>query len=461
MFIGKHGVGKTAVILEAFKASGLRSQYFSASTMDPWVDFIGVPKEVTKDGKTYLDLVRPKHFQDDEVDAIFLDEYNRSSKKVRNAVMELIQFKSINGKKFNNLKVVWVAINPSDEDGNQLSNYDVEELDPAQRDRFHVHINIPYQPSKDYFDKKYGDDISRISINWWNGLNPKEKDLVSPRRLDYAMEMYNIKGNIRDVIPHTIDVNKLLTELATGLVADKLMKYMKEGKTDEAREFINDESNYVACESYIKSKSNYYSFFLPILPEEKISSLMHQEKKVAQHVFANVDKFYNIVEEIAEAASGNLAAEANAAITKAKMKRRPDVMPVTFSDKSLKAMTSKCASRNETLKTIKTSDQSKEAIKFFNDNMAEDLNSEMAAYSLQCLTEALTVISAEDVVTGFPYAVGLINHAIKYHFDNGLTPKIEDARLKYLKDKYPGLIYNYPNTNKDTDSTKKIVSQPA
>lgn len=454
MFIGKHGVGKTAVILEAFKAAGMRYQYFSASTMDPWVDFVGVPKEVTDaDGSTYLDLVRPKHFQNDEVEAIFLDEYNRSTKKVRNAVMELIQFKSINGKRFEKLKVVWVAINPSDEDGKELSSYDVEELDPAQKDRFHVHIHIPYAPSKEYFEKTYNSDIARISINWWNNLNDKEKDLVSPRRLDYAMKMYSIKGNIRDIIPSSIDVNKLITELATGLVTDKMMAFMKSGKVDEAREFINDENNYAACESFIKTKSNYYSFFLPLLPDEKISSLMHQEKKIASYIFTNVEKYYELVSDIAEASSGALSNEAADAMKKAKLKKRPDVMPLEFSDKSLKAMSIKAAAFAANMSKVATQENAKEVVKFFSENMAEDLNDEMAEFSVNYLTQALAILNVEDAINTHPYSVGLFNHAVKYYLDKGQNAKITDAHIKFLRDKLPPVIFNYP--------TKTIAPQAA
>ncbi len=130
LFVGEAGVGKTSIVKSCFEKHNLRWLYYSASTMDPWVDLVGIPKEVKlPDGTSYLDLIRPKEFQSDEVEALFFDEFNRSHKKVRNAVMELIQFKSINGKKFNNLKIVWAAINPDD------GNYDVEKLDPAQEYR--------------------------------------------------------------------------------------------------------------------------------------------------------------------------------------------------------------------------------------------------------------------------------------------------------------------------------------
>jgi hypothetical protein len=91
--------------------------------------------------------------------------------------MELIQFKSINGRKFPNLKVVWAAINPSDDD----EEYDVEELDGAQIDRFQVRIKVPFFPDIEYFENKFGKDWSKSAHEWWNGMPDKAKKLVSPR----------------------------------------------------------------------------------------------------------------------------------------------------------------------------------------------------------------------------------------------------------------------------------------
>ena len=61
LFRGLHGVGKTEVIKDVMNARyGNNWRYFSASTLDPWVDLIGTPRPVTKDGKEFLDLIRPK-----------------------------------------------------------------------------------------------------------------------------------------------------------------------------------------------------------------------------------------------------------------------------------------------------------------------------------------------------------------------------------------------------------------
>ena len=98
---GKHGVGKTSLIEKLFdEAFGKNNWiYFSSSTLDPWVDLIGVPKESLMNNEPCLDFILPKQMVNNNLKAIFFDEYNRSHKKVRNATMELIQFKSINGRK--------------------------------------------------------------------------------------------------------------------------------------------------------------------------------------------------------------------------------------------------------------------------------------------------------------------------------------------------------------------------
>lgn len=302
LFLGKHGVGKTSAILEAFDEAGLNWKYFSASTMDPWVDFIGVPREKkTEDGKTYLDLVRPKAFEDDEIEALFFDEYNRSHKKVRNAVMELIQFKSINGRKFNNLKIVWAAVNP-DED--EELEYDVEKVDPAQKDRFQISVEIPYKPKLSYFKKKFGEKLSNAAIAWWKELPKEIKNEVSPRRLDYALDVYTKKGDLRDVLPKSSNVKKLLMCLKEGPVKEKLDALVSENNTEESTIFIREPNNYDSAYKYLINVEKYLRHFLPLLEKERISALLSKERKILKYVTENIHKeetFAEIIKDIARA----------------------------------------------------------------------------------------------------------------------------------------------------------------
>lgn len=300
---GKHGVGKTAMVVDAFERNNLKYKYFSASTMDPWVDFIGVPKEKTDDnGNSYLDLVRPQEFQDDEVEAIFMDEFSRAHKKVRNAVMELIQFKSINGRKFKNLKIVWAAINPEDD---EEFNYDVDALDPAQEDRFHVHIEVPYKPDITWFRENFGTQLANSAVSWWNELPPNVQTKVTPRRLEYALKVYGANGNLRHVLPTSSNVSKLMRVLTDGPIEEKLVALAARKKLAEARDFIKTENNYRDGLPYIIKSKKLRNFFVPLFANEKLSNLMATEtdvyKLAVDRIKSKDQKFTNIAKDIVTA----------------------------------------------------------------------------------------------------------------------------------------------------------------
>lgn len=345
LFIGKHGVGKTAIVKETFERHGLKWRYFSASTMDPWVDFVGVPKEKTdnappeqfeiikelasidsqlaydwvqnnwhmsgesakrivdhavlrKPGLTYLDLVRPQTFANGDIEALFFDEFNRSPKKVRNAVMELIQFKSINGLKFPNLKLVWAAINPDDDED---ETYDVERLDPAQADRYHVTVVVPYKPNVEWFQKQYGERIADAAIEWWTELSDEEKNLVTPRRLEYALETYSQKGDIRDILPFSTNVSKLTNVLKSGPIVESLEFLMKSKDVEEARSFLQVENNYASAMKFIPKSETLMEYFIPLLSSEKLAKEMNDDDKICSYIINNSDKvpvFMGVCKEI-------------------------------------------------------------------------------------------------------------------------------------------------------------------
>jgi hypothetical protein len=299
-------VGKTAQITAAFERANMRWKYFSASTMDAWVDFVGAPKDkIGEDGEEYLDLVRPKWVNDGDVEALFFDEFNRSKDKVRNAVMELIQFKSINGRKFENLKMIWAAVNPFDTEEDDLS-YDVERLDPAQLDRFTIQINVPYEPSLAYFRDKYG-VAGEGAVEWWNDLTDEDAEYVSPRRLEDAIRVNLDGGNLRHVLnSDKLNVTKLLQRIDTGSVEEKLASLF-DSKDDTAckRTFssINFENDALEM---IMASEEYINFFFPYMSHENISKELTNEKCAnASHIISNcrVDKIAEVVSDIINAAT--------------------------------------------------------------------------------------------------------------------------------------------------------------
>ena len=307
LFEGEAGVGKTSVIIQAWNRHNLKYMYLSGSTLDPWVDFVGVPKEIiTEDGKRHLDLVRPIRWENDDVEALFIDEYNRAPKKVRNAVMELIQFKSINGKKFNNLRFVWVAINPDD---SESAEYDVEPLDPAQKDRFHCHVEIPFMPSLEYFSEKFDPNTAEIAIAWWQAIPQKTRHLVSPRRLDYALEIFLAGGDLKYVLPQASNIGALTQKLELTPIKITLSNFIETSGSnrkkaiEQATTWIAIENNYVAALPMILGSARYQTFFVPLMPEEKIASLLHENVTVLTlcgNLYNKYDKIRHIVDQIIE-----------------------------------------------------------------------------------------------------------------------------------------------------------------
>lgn len=271
LFVGEAGVGKTSMVLDAFNRHDLKWQYYSASTMDPWVDLVGVPKEVQDaKGEPVLDLIKPKQWQEDQVQAVFIDEFNRAHKKVRNAIMELIQFKSINGKRYDNLKIVWAAINPEDSDMD--NEYDVEQLDPAQKDRFHFHVKIPYKPVLSYFQGKYGKDLANPAVEWWNKLPREIKKEVSPRRLDYAVDIYSKGGKLDYVLPKNSNISKLTQVLGAATYMSQLLKLESAGDDKELAKWLAKPNNYFNVESYVWSTKEHRKRFVPLLSKEQVAT---------------------------------------------------------------------------------------------------------------------------------------------------------------------------------------------
>lgn len=189
---GPAGTGKTAMLSKAVQNLGMKMKYFSAATMDPMVDLIGIPVPNTE--TQTMDFYRPQDIQDCEV--VFIDELNRAPVAVLNAVFELVQFRSINGTKLPKLKCAVAAINPvSDE-------YTTEELDVALIDRFDIYLESAPKVDYTYFKAKYGPKYAKAGITLFNeyqkDYNSEKRSrsnslgYFSPRRLEKLMDNFKL-----------------------------------------------------------------------------------------------------------------------------------------------------------------------------------------------------------------------------------------------------------------------------
>jgi hypothetical protein len=290
-----HGIGKTTVIKQVFEEAGLKYLYLSASTLDPWVDFVGVPKVIEEPTGSVLELIRPRWVVDGEVEAIFIDEFNRSADKIVNATLELIQFKSINGHKLNNLKVIWAAINPEDDN----DTYSVNHLDPAHIDRFQVHYKIPYKVDEDYFLEKYP-ITGPIFISWWGDLPEEIQKMVSPRRLEYAADAQEKGCRLEDFLPVESNVSKLRGMLKS-LPFHETLKQINDDAAAEL--FVKDINNATRLLEMVKANSSVaIDFFMKYgqkLPKELVepfSDFLYAKKQgfeVVNSIEELIDKLPN------------------------------------------------------------------------------------------------------------------------------------------------------------------------
>ncbi len=303
LFHGRHGVGKTSMVFDAFKRAGWEIGrdflYFSAATIDPWVDLIGVPARITNEkGEEVLKLIRPATIDNESIKVFFVDEFNRSHKKVRNAMMELIQFKSINGLKFPNLKMIWGAVNP-DEDSEL--KYDVEKLDPAQEDRFHIHCHIPYKPNQSYFAEKYNDpEMAEAVCSWWDKQSNATKLLVTPRRLEYAIDVFQNTNDLRFVLPTSATVSSLKEAIQIGNPEKTFKKLLDDNNEKETRKWLSVDNNLTAVQKLICENKIIAAKSLHLLSDEKIISFAANNKVVREQIKQEPDKFETVIQDIAE-----------------------------------------------------------------------------------------------------------------------------------------------------------------
>jgi hypothetical protein len=202
LLTGGGGVGKTTICSYIKKLLKLKTKYYSCSTLDPWADVTGIP---IPDGD-FLKYCRPKEMQDAEW--IIFDELPRSHQKVQDAVLELIQFKSINGVKLPNLKMVWGMRNPAG------GIYHNPELDPVLIDRFHSRITLIANPSIDYYvNKKHiPKEVATALVEWWKtDLKKEDRELITPRTLEH------LGGLIRDGLDWQFSLGDSLNVPLLGL----------------------------------------------------------------------------------------------------------------------------------------------------------------------------------------------------------------------------------------------------
>jgi len=265
LLVGGHGTGKTSLIQRVAERAGLKMGetfvYLSGATLDPWVDFVGVPRP---EGD-YLKFYRPKYMDPEKVELLVIDEINRSQQKVRNACMEMAQFKTVNGVHFPRLRAVWACGNPADPEAGYT---DVEAIDVALADRFHLSFRLPSDPDRLHFCSVFGEDRGSAAVEWWKSISLESKRKVSPRRLEYAVHMVAMGVMAQLALPGVAESAYLGDFLRGDDPMRTIRKHMTEGDVPALADVVLSPASAAAITNLVENDMDGFTSLIAMLPVE-------------------------------------------------------------------------------------------------------------------------------------------------------------------------------------------------
>lgn len=130
MLVGNHGIGKSEILTEYYKAKGMKVVALFLGQMSDPGDLIGLPHKDEATGKT--DFMPPYWFPiDGKPVCLFLDELNRARPEILQTIMDLALNRKLAGRMLPEGSRIIAAVNEGDQ-------YQLTDLDPALVSRFNI-----------------------------------------------------------------------------------------------------------------------------------------------------------------------------------------------------------------------------------------------------------------------------------------------------------------------------------
>ena len=215
MLVGNHGIGKSEILTEHFKESGMTVvPLFLGQMADPG-DLIGLPAKDEKTGKT--DFMPPYWFPvDGKPIVLFLDELNRARPEILQTVMDLALNRKLAGKALPDGSRIISAVNAGDQ-------YQLTDLDPALVSRFNI---VNFRPTAEewlLWARKAGLDprvVGFIDENrMWLDRDPDAKEGMDTG-LDKTPDRRAWK-RVSDVISGRDELKEIDTKIISSIVGPK------------------------------------------------------------------------------------------------------------------------------------------------------------------------------------------------------------------------------------------------
>ncbi|WP_406033128.1 AAA family ATPase [Treponema saccharophilum] len=302
LLAGKHGIGKSQILTNYYKKTGIKViPLFLGQMSDPG-DLIGLPYKNETTGKT--EFMPPYWFPTDGTPIVlFLDELNRARPEVLQTIMDLALNKTLAGKSLPKGSRIISAVNTGDE-------YQLTDLDPALVSRFNVFEFMPSVPEWLLWAEKSGIDERIISFV---SQNPDYLDGAALRKEDMGLEKTPDRRGwerISDIIKGKPNVSdEIYKKISAGIIgmpaATKFFAAISKNSVLSAQEILTQDFKDV--EDTLKK---YSTPTLAIVNESLfryIESKNYDKSKTAE-IARNLDKYFGmLILEMKQEAMGHFA----------------------------------------------------------------------------------------------------------------------------------------------------------
>ena len=215
MLVGNHGIGKSEILTEYYKAKGMPVIALFLGQMSDPGDLIGLPHKDEATGKT--DFMPPYWFPTDgKPIVLFLDELNRARPEILQTIMDLALNRKLAGRALPEGSRIIAAVNEGDQ-------YQLTDLDPALVSRFNIFTFSPTPQEwllwarKAGVDHRVTDFIQEDSI--WLDKTPDARN-GADTGLDKTPDRRAWK-RVSDIIKDCANLTPAHTKAISGMVGAK------------------------------------------------------------------------------------------------------------------------------------------------------------------------------------------------------------------------------------------------
>lgn len=256
LLIGESGIGKTSLVKELAQNEGYYYVNIDGNLLKEG-EIGGLPlvQDYEKDFNGKKVLIKrtayAEYYKFIEIDEIlkenpsekillFIDEINRCEHSVQQELMNIILNREINGYKLKSNVHVIAAMNPSSKyDEFEDSDYQVNDMDPAQEDRFvwiyldsDVNTWIEWGMKCVNGERRIHSEILDFIASfpeYLNTPNSKESIKATPRSWERVSNIYKIYVNEKDSISSNVFYNLIRGNVGTSIAQD-FVNYIEESK---------------------------------------------------------------------------------------------------------------------------------------------------------------------------------------------------------------------------------------